>query len=96
MNLKIKIVFHVNCYELIHKVQRPHEPFENNFSANIKLLKTQVDEIGQSERYLGILLQPLLKTGLPLMKNVLKSLAKGVLIPLGLIATASATNSAVH
>ena len=36
------------------------------------------------------LLGPLLKTELPLIKNVIKPLAKSVLIPLGLTAAASA------
>ena len=48
---------------------------------------------GQSSAFSGRLLGPLLKTGLPLMKNVLKPLAKSVLIPLGLTAAASATDS---
>ena len=34
--------------------------------------------------------------GLPLMKNVLKPLATGVLIPLELPAAASTTNAAIH
>ena len=38
----------------------------------------------------GRLLGPLLKTGLPLMKNLFKPLAKGVLISLGLTLVASA------
>ena len=42
------------------------------------------------------LLGPLVKTGLPLMKNVLKPLAKRVLIPLGLTAAPSKTDTAVH
>ena len=45
---------------------------------------------GQSGGILGRLLGPLLKTGLPLMKKVLKPLAKSVLISLGLTAAASA------
>ena len=44
----------------------------------------------QSRRFLDRLLGPLLKTGLPLIKNVIKPLAKSVLIPLGLTAAASA------
>ena len=40
----------------------------------------------QSGGFLGRLLGPLLKTGLPLIKNVIKPLAKSVLIPLGLTA----------
>ena len=70
-------------------------PFTNNSSANIKLSKTQLHRIGQSGEFLDRLLGPLLKAGLPLMKNVLKTLAKRVLIPLGLTA-ASATDAAVH
>ena len=44
----------------------------------------------QSGGFLGILLGPLLKIGLPLIKNVIKLLAKSVSIPLGLTAAASA------
>ena len=55
--------------------------FENNLSANIKLSKTQLSKIVQSGRFLGRLLDPLLKTGLTLMKNVIKPLAKSVLMP---------------
>ena len=56
-----------------------------------KLSKTQLHKIGQSGGFLGRLLGSLLKPGLPLMKNVLKPFGKGVLIPLGLTAAASAT-----
>ena len=38
---------------------------------------------------------PLLKTGLPLIKNVLKPLSKSVLIPLGLTA-AAATDAVIQ
>ena len=44
----------------------------------------------QSGGFLGRLLGPLLKTRLPLIKNVIKPLAKSVLIPLGLTAAAAA------
>ena len=37
----------------------------------------------QSGGFLGRLLAPWLTTGLPLMKNVIKPLAKSVLMPLG-------------
>ena len=50
----------------------------------------------QSGRFLGRLLGPLLKTGLPLMKSVIKPLAKRVLIPLGLTAAASATDAGTN
>ena len=46
--------------------------------------------------FLGRLLGTLIKTGLPLMKNVIKSLAKIVLILLGLTATASAADTGIH
>ena len=39
---------------------------------------------------------PLLKTGLPLMKSVIKPLAKSVLIPLGLTTAASAADAGIH
>ena len=44
----------------------------------------------------GRLLGPLLKTGLPLMKNVIKPFAKSVLIPLGLTAAASPADAGIH
>ena len=50
----------------------------------------------QSGGFLGRLLGPLLKTGLPLMKSVIKPLAKSVLIPLGLTAAASAADAEIH
>ena len=70
--------------------------FANNSPANIKRLKTQLSKIMQSGGFLGSLLGPLLKTGLPLMKNVIKPLAKSVLIPLGLTAAASAADAIIH
>ena len=51
-------------------------------------------KIGQSWGFLGRHLGPLQKTGLLLIGNVLKALAKSVFIPLGLTAAASATNAA--
>ena len=50
----------------------------------------------QSGGFLGRLLGPLLKTGLPLMKNVIKPLAKSVLIPLGLTVAASVADARIH
>ena len=70
--------------------------FANHSSTDIKLSKTQLSKMIQSEGFLGRLLGPLLKTGLPLMKSVIKSLAKNVLIPLGLIAAASAADAGIH
>ena len=50
----------------------------------------------QSGGFLGRLLGPLLKTGLPLIKNVIKPLAKSVLIHLGLTAAALAADAGIH
>ena len=50
--------------------------FANYLSADMKLSKTQLSKMIQSEGFLGRLLGPLLKTGLPLIKNVIKTLAK--------------------
>ena len=52
--------------------------------------------MGQSGRFLGRLLGQWLKTGLLVTKNVLKLLAKSVLIPLGLTAAATATDAAIQ
>ena len=53
-------------------------------------------KIRQSGRFLGRLLGPLLKTGLPLIVNILKPLAKEFLIPLGLTTAASVTYVDIH
>ena len=50
----------------------------------------------QSGEFLGRLLGPLLKTRLPLMKNVIIPLAKSFLIPLGLTAAALAADAGIH
>ena len=52
--------------------------------------------MGLSGGFLGRLLGPLLKAGLPLIGNLLKPLAKSVLIPLGLTAAESATDAVIH
>ena len=70
--------------------------FASHSSADIKLSKTQLSKMIQSGGFLSRLLGPLLKTGLPSLKNVIKPLAKKVLIPLGLIAAASAADAGVN
>ena len=70
--------------------------FKNNMSTDLKLCKTQNSKMIQSGGFLGRLLGPLLKTGLPLIKNVIKPLAKSVLISLGLTAAASAADAGIH
>ena len=70
--------------------------FATNKSTDIKLSKTQLSKMIQSGGFLGRLLGPLLRTGLPLMKNLIKPLAKSVLVPLGLTAAASAADAGIH
>ena len=48
------------------QVSRLCKTFENNSTANIKLSKTLIHE-----KFLSTFLGPLLKTSLPLMKNIL-------------------------
>ena len=70
--------------------------FSNNSSVDIKFSKTQLSKMIQSGGFLGKLLGPFLKTGLPLIKSVIKPLAKSVLIPLGLTAAASVPDAGIH
>ena len=78
------------------QVSNLRKAFANHSSADIKLSKTQLSKMIQSGGFLGRLLGPLLKTGLPLIKNVIKPLAKSVLIPLGLTAAGSAADAGIH
>ena len=64
--------------------------------AKLNLSKTQLHKIVQSGGFLRRLLGSLLKNGLPIIGNVLKPLAKSVLIPLGSTEAASATDAAIH
>ena len=75
---------------------RLRKALETNSSANIKLSKTHLHKLGQSGEFLGRFLGALLKLGLPLIANILKPLAKNVLILLGLTAAASVTDAAIH
>ena len=43
-----------------------------------------------------LILSPLLKAGLPITKNVIKLLAKSVLVPLGSTAAASGAEPSLH
>ena len=78
------------------QVANLRKAFANNLSTDIKLSKTQISKMIQSGGFLGRLLGPLLKTRLPLMKNVIKPLAKRVLIRLGLTVAASAADAGIH
>ena len=64
---------------------------ENNMSTDKKLSKVQISEIIQSGGFLGKILGTLLKTGLPLLKSVIKPLGL-----LGLTATSSAIDVRVQ
>ena len=78
------------------QVANLRKAFANYLSTDIKLSKTQLSKMIQSGGFLGRLLGPLLKTGLPLIKNVIKPLPKSVLIPLGITAAASAAVAGIH
>ena len=78
------------------QVLKFRKAFANNCSDNIKLSKIQLHKIGQLGGFLGRLLKPLVKTGLPLKENVRKPLAKSFLISLVLTTAASATDVAIH
>ena len=71
------------------QVANLHKAFANDTSADIKLSKAQLNEM-QKGGFLGFL-TPLLKSGLPLLKIVIKPLGM-----LGLTAAASATNAAIN
>ena len=86
-------------YELLltnRQVANICKAFANHSSTDSKLSKTQLSKMIQSGGFIGGSLGPLLKTGLPLIKNVVKPLAKSVLLPLGLTAAASAADAGIH
>ena len=92
-----------NRNDLLHKLLlttrqkiKVRNAFNNNMSTDLKLSKAQINKIIQSEGFLSKLLGPLLKTGLKLIKNVIKPLAKSVLIPLRLTAAAPAADAGIH
>ena len=78
------------------QVANLRKAFANKSSTNIRISKTQLSKMAQSEGFLGRLIGPLLKTDLKLMRNVIKPLAKIVLIPLGLTALESASDAGIH
>ena len=79
------------------QVWRLGKNFVNGPYANIELLRTQLSKMGeflQLREFLGRLLEPLIKTGLPLIKILLKPWARSVLIPLR--STAAATDAEIR
>ena len=78
------------------QVSSIRKAFAKNTSTDIKLSKTQLSKMIQSGGFFGKLLGPSLRSGLPLMKSVIKPLAISVLIPLGLTVAASAADAGIH
>ena len=78
------------------QVANLRKTFANHLSTDSKLSKTQLSKMIQSGRFFGRLFGPLLKSGLPLLKNAIKPLAKSVLIHLQLTAAASAADTGIH
>ena len=76
------------------QVANLRKAFGNHTSTDIKLSKTQLSKMIQLGGFLGRLLGPLLKTGFPLIKSVIQSLAESVLIRLEL--TAAAAYAGIH
>ena len=66
------------------QITKLRNAIENNMATDIKLSKAQISKIIQSGGFLGKLLGPLLKTGLPLLKSVIK--------PLGLFGLTAASS----
>ena len=62
------------------QVTNLRKAFAKNTSTDIMLSKTQLSRMIQSGGFLGRLLGPLIRTGLPLMKSVIKPLAKNFLV----------------
>ena len=78
------------------QVANLRKAFADKSSTDIKFSKTQISKMMQSGGYLVRLLGPLLKTGLTLIKNVIKPLSKSVLISLALPAAVSAADAGIH
>ena len=55
----------------VAKVSNLRKALANKSSTVIKLSKTQISKMIQSGGFLGRMLGPLLKTGVPLVKNIL-------------------------
>ena len=78
------------------RVSNLRKAFANNSSTDIKFSKSQLSKVTQSGGFLGRLFGPLLKTRLPLIKNLIKPLAKSVLISLALTAAASKADAGIN
>ena len=86
------------CHKLLvtnRQVANLRKAFAYHTSTDVKLSKIQLSKTIQLGGFLGRVLGPLLRTGLPLMKSVIQSLVKSVLIPLGLAAVSGA-DAGIH
>ena len=83
--------FPQNLLLINRQVASPRKAFANHTSTDIKLPKTQLSKMIQSGDFLSRPLGPLLKTGLPLLKSVIKPLAM-----LRLTVTASVIDAAIN
>ena len=72
------------------QVANLRKAFASRTSTDIKLSKNQLSKMIQSGGF------PLLRPGLPLIKSVIKPLAKILLVSLGFTATALAADAGVH
>ena len=88
--------FHHELLLTNRQVANLRKAFDNHTSTDIKSSKTQLSKMIQSGGFLGRLLGPILRKRLPLMKSVIKPLAKSVLVPLELTAAASAADVGIH
>ena len=70
--------------------------FPGHTSTDIKLSIAELSKMMQLGGFLGRLLGSLLRTGLPLFKNVIQPLAKSFLIPLRLTAAAAAADAGIQ
>ena len=78
------------CHELLlttRQTTKLRNAIENNMSTDIKLSKVKISKIIQSGGFLDKIVGRLLKTGLPLLKSVIK--------PLGLLGLTVAASSAI-
>ena len=87
LNLNSISSYQTNFSDKIFFVDRQISTLRRAF----KVIENSTDKIGLSGEILGGFLGPSLKTGLLLMKNVLKSLAEIFLVPLELTASGSVT-----
>ena len=78
------------------QVVNHRKPIAEKSSNYIKSSKTQICKMTQFGGFLGRHLRPSLKTALPLIKNVIKPLAKSVSIPLGVTTEVSAVDARIY